>query len=89
MTDQQLEQAPAWLDLPEKQAYWTCYGRALSPKAKPPRKTTGCWGTIYYSKEDAEANASIPNGAWEDDDAGWSTEHYIEINATHYMEIPE
>lgn len=66
--------APAWLDLPEKSEYWTCTGTYHGPPAetkrsfwkrrapKPEIEKTHL--ILFYTKEDAEAFASLPNEIW-------------------------
>jgi hypothetical protein len=67
---------PSWLDLPDKESYWTCFGNERTPpkisfwariKKKfknEPHKEPNLWRVLYYSKEDAEASASQPNEYW-------------------------
>lgn len=62
--------APSWFDepVPEKRLLWTCWGNYPKPKwhqrlkNKPPARR---WKTLFTSKQEAEAHASIPH------ESGW------------------
>lgn len=62
-----LSEAPAWLELPHKQEYWSTTGRDIVVRKKWwKRNLPGpCWLCLYYTAEDAEAHASkITGGVW-------------------------
>lgn len=62
MQKQDLEKQPEWLELPDKESYWICEGEPLTAEEDP--ILSELWSYLFYTKEEAEANASIPNPYW-------------------------
>lgn len=67
----ELQEKPAWLDLPEKSEYWACTGTDLNHTktsrtwfGKKISKKALYWRYLFYTQEDAEAHACVPNNDW-------------------------
>lgn len=68
---------PKWLDLPDKDHYWTCTGTNIytrtvvrrtwwggTRQVDEPLDRSGVWLQLYYTQEEAEAGAVEPNKYW-------------------------
>lgn len=66
MNKEQLEIEPSFMAelWPDKRDLWTCHGTALHTEEAKEILGAVPFIRVYYSKEDAEADASIPCKTW-------------------------
>lgn len=66
MNQEQLEIEPSFMAelWPDKREYWACRGTALPTEEAKEILGAVPFIRVYYSKEDAEADASIPCKIW-------------------------